>query len=201
MSAQDKAPLYHAKRELVAAQRAIERMGQASSLEDLEDEWKAYLTAIEKCWIKVERACQHIRNKFQPWQGQYANERRKDPLLKYLKHARNSDHHSIQENMDKKAASSSMYVEGGPGVTHIERLEIKDGQLVEYRGNKPLVIENLPNRVELLPVKDGSKWYNPPSQHKGAKLVWPAPLDVAQLGLEYYTKYVSEAEEKFFSSA
>jgi hypothetical protein len=198
MSTEEKASLYHAKRELVAAQRAIERMSQAESLEDLEDEWKAYLSAIEKCWIKVERSCQHVRNKFQPWQGTYANERKKDPLLKYLKHTRNSDHHSIQENMGKKAASSSMYVEGGRGVTHIEHLEIKDGRIVEYRGNKPLVIENLPNRVELLPVKDGTKWYNPPKQHKGTKLAWPAPMDVSQLGLEYYKQFVDAAEEKFF---
>ncbi len=160
-----KKPLYHAKRELLASEKAIERMSQAKSFEDLEDEWKIYLNSIEKCWVKVERACQHVRNKFQPWQGTFARQRKKDPLLRYIKHARNSDQHTIQENMEEKNASSSMSVEGGPGVTHIERLEIKGGKLVEYRGNKPLTIKNLPNRVELLRVKDGSKWYNPQKSH------------------------------------
>jgi hypothetical protein len=101
--------------------------------------------------------------------------------------------------MQKKDASNSMYVEGSPGVSHIERLEIRDGKLVEYRGNKPLVIKNLPNRVELLRVKDGSKWYNPPKSHKQIKLLWPAPIDVAVLGLEYYRAFIRQAEEKFFS--
>lgn len=199
MSTEDKGPLYHAKRELVAAEKAIERMSQSKSLEDLEDEWKNYLNAIEKNWVKTERACQHIRNKFEPWQGQFTRERKKDPLLKYIKHARNSDQHTIHECMEKKDASNSMYVEGGPGVTHIERLEIKDGKLVEYRGNKPLIIENLPNRIELLRVKDGSKWYNPPKSHKQVKLHWSAPIDVAVLGLEFYRDFVKQTEEKFFS--
>ena len=198
MSKEPKEPLYHAKRELIAAEKAIERMTKSDSIEDLEDEWKNYLNAIEKCWVKTERSCQHVRNKFQPWQGNFAKERKKDPLLKYIKHARNSDQHTIQEGMEKKDASSSMYVEGGPGVAHIERLEIKNGKLVEYKGNKPLIIENLPNRVELLRVKDGSKTYNPPKSHKAIKLLWPAPVDVAVLGLEYYRDFVSQVEQKFF---
>jgi hypothetical protein len=94
-----------------------------------------------------------------------------------------------------------MYIEGGPGVTHIEKLEIRDGNLIEYRGNRPLIIENLPKRVELLRIKDGNKWYNPPKTHKQIKLLWAAPVDVAILGLKYYRDFVKQAEEKFFSPA
>ncbi|MFA6011587.1 MAG: hypothetical protein WC799_16485 [Desulfobacteraceae bacterium] len=111
MSTEHKDPLYYAKRELDAAERAIERMTQAMSIEELEDEWKAFLNTIEKCWIKTERVCQHVKNKFQPWQGNYTNERKNDPLLRYIKHARNSDQHTIQEVFEKKDASSSMYPE------------------------------------------------------------------------------------------
>lgn len=193
-----KEPLYHAKRELKGAETAIQRMSNAKTIEGLEDEWKVFLNSIEKVWIKTERSCQTIRNKFQPWQGAYARERKKDSLLRYLKHARNSDQHTIQETMQKKDASSSMYVEGGPGVTHIESLVIQNGQVVEYRGNKPLILENLPNRIELLPVQDNSKWYNPPRWHKHIKLAWPAPIDVAVLGFEYYREFLNELENKFY---
>jgi len=198
MSTETKEPLYHAKRELASAEKAIRRMSGAQSIEDLEDEWKNFLNSIEKVWVKAERSCQHIRNEFQPWQGKFARERKKDALLKYIKHARNSDQHTLAEGMQKKDASSSMYVEGGQGVTHIERLEIRDGKLIEYKGNKPLIIENLPNRVELLRVKDSSKWYNPPRSHKQVKLLWPAPVDVAVLGLEYYRDFINKIETKFF---
>ena len=199
MSTGNREPLYHAKSELRSAEKAIERMTQAKSIEDLEDEWKIYLNAIEKVWVKTERGCQHVRNKFQPWQGSFSRERKKDALLKYIKHARNSDQHTIEEVMQKKDASSSMYIKGGEGVTHIERLVIENGNLVEYRGNKPLTIENLPNRVELLRVKDSNKWYNPPKSHKQVRLHWPAPVDVAVLGLEYYRDFVSQVESKFFN--
>jgi hypothetical protein len=192
-------PLHSAKRELSIAEKAIERMSKATSLDDLEDEWNIYLGAIEKCWVKAERSCQQFRSQFQPWQGVFSNERKKDALLRYLKHARNSDQHSIQETMQKRDASSSMYVEGGDYV-HIEKLEIKNGQLVEYKGNKPLIIENLPNRIELVPVKDGANWYNPPKSHKQIKLVWPAPIDVAIIGLEYYRSYLQQIETKFFAN-
>lgn len=194
----NKEHLYHAKRELRTAEKAIERMTEAENLEDLEDEWKIYLNAIEKVWVKTERACQHVRNKFQPWQGAFARERNKDALLKYIKHARNSDQHAIEETMDQKNASSSMYIEGGEDV-YIDSLKIDNGKLIEYRGSKPLTIENLPNRIELLRVKDSNKWYNPPKSHKQVKLHWPAPVDVAILGLEYYSDFVKQAESKFFT--
>jgi hypothetical protein len=194
-----KEPLHHAKRELLIAEKALSRMGSSENIDDLEDEWKVFLGAIEKCWVKTERACQSQRNKFQPWQVLFARDRKKDALLKYVKHARNSDNHSIREVMQKADASSSMYVEGGPGVTHIENLEIRDGRLISYKGNRPLTIENLPNRVELIKVMDSGKWYNPPKSHKNIKLLWAAPLDVSALALEYYKDFVSQVEEKFFS--
>ena len=137
-------PLKHAKGELRQAEKALKRMSQAESFEDLEDEWRIFLGSIEKCWIKAERGCQQIRNQFQPWQGKFARDRKKDPLLKYLKHARNSDHHTIQETLQEKDASSSLYVEGGPGLVTIGNLYIKDGKLVSYKGSHPLILENLP---------------------------------------------------------
>jgi len=109
-------PLYYPKRELQTAKRAIENMKNAHDFETLEDEWRIYLNAIEKFWVKSERVCSPEHAKFQPWQGFYTKQRKKDPLLKYLKHARNSDQHSIQESMNTKPASRSMYIEGGDSV-------------------------------------------------------------------------------------
>lgn len=69
----------------------------AENFEVFEEEWRHFLNCIEKVWDKVERSCQHVKNSFQPWQGKYANLRRKDMLLRYLKQARDADNHSIQE--------------------------------------------------------------------------------------------------------
>lgn len=175
-------------------------MKSAQSFQEFESEWKNCLNAVEKIWVKAERACQHVRNEFQPWQGRFARERKKDPLLRYLKHARNVDQHSIQECMTRKQAERRL----GPAygnTWHINHLEIRNGEVVSYRGDKPLLVTDLPNRIELLPVKDRTKWFNPPSMHKGQKLFWAAPVTIAELGLEYYRSFLVQVEEAFFDGS
>lgn len=190
--------LRSAERELESAQRAIERMKSASSLDEFEDEWRIYLGAIEKCWVKAERACQHIREKFEPWQGKYKKIRKSDSLLKYLYHARHSDQHSIQEMIEPKSAGWHTTI-GRPGQSvYIEHLEIDDfGNVISYKGNRPLEYKFFPQRVELLPVLSSKKWYSPPSKHLEEALHWPAPLKVAELGLSFYQKYLRDIREKF----
>jgi hypothetical protein len=63
-----------------------------------------------------------------------------------------------------------------------------------------MIVEDLPNRVELLKVKDSGKWYNPPKTHMGNKLPWSAPINVAELGIEYYRNFINEVEEQFFKN-
>lgn len=188
-----------ARNEIRIAQKALFGMRQSNNFEDFEDEWKTYLASIEKAWVKTERSCQHIRNKFQPWQGTFLRQRKKDPLLRYLKHARNSDHHSIQGLAEQMPGSFQAIVPGG-GFTYIEKLVTgPDGRVVEYKGNKPIEITELPDRIELTRVKDGGNWYNAPTSHLGELLEWPDPFVVAELGIKYYEKYIHEVEEKFFS--
>lgn len=199
MKEQSEDPLYYPKRELNTAKRAIENMKNAQDFETLEDEWRIYLNSIEKAWVKAERVCSPVHTKFQPWQGFYAKQRKKDPLLNYLKHARNSDQHSIQESMNAKPASRSMYVEGADFV-HIDKLTIKDGEVVEYKGNKPLIVEDLPHRIELAPITDSGKLYQPPKVHLSKKIPWSAPIDVAEFGLAYYLNFLAKIEKHFYTT-
>lgn len=84
----------------------------------------------------------------------------------------------------------------------IKHLEFgKDGQIVKYEGSHPMHITFYPGRVELMRVKDRGSWYNPPAQHLGQPLQNSSPLDVAELGLKFYTAFVAEAEAKFFPSS
>ncbi len=199
MKEQVEDPLYYPRRELKTAKRAIENMKNAHDFEILEDEWRIYLNAIEKSWVKAERICSPIHTKFQPWQGFYTKQRKKDPLLKYLKHARNSDQHSIQKSMDTKPASRSMRIEGGNSV-YIDKLIIKNGNVIEYKGSKPLIIEDLPHRIELAPIVDSGKLYQPPKIHLTKKILWSAPINVAELGLDYYSNFLAKIEKHFYST-
>ena len=157
----------------------MERMRSASDFDSFEDAWRQYLVALQKVWVKTERSCQPVRDSFEPWQGKFKRQRTKDQLLRYLRHARNADEHSIQVILDDI-----------PGDT----VTTSSGDTV-YVGN--LVVTTSP-RIELRPVEDRGKWYNPPVEHLGKALAERDPLKVAELGLTFYASFVEQAERKSF---
>ena len=171
--------LREAKFELRSAERALGRMRSASDFDSFEDAWRQYLVALQKVWVKTERSCQPVCEDFEPWQGKFERRRKKDQLLRYLRHARNADEHSIQLILDDI-----------PGQT----VTTSSGDTV-YVGNS--VVTTSP-RIELLPVEDRGKWYNPPAEHLGKTLAKRDPLKVAELGLTFYADFVEQAERKFF---
>jgi hypothetical protein len=191
-------PLHQAKAALRAANRALERMKDAHDVEEFEDAWQDYLGSLEKSWVKVERSCQAYRNRFQPWQGKFARRRKKDPLLRYLKHARHADEHTIEEIIERVPGYRTLNPAYGNS-WHIEHLEIRDGDIVSYSGDKPVMVQDIPDRVELRRFKESGTWYNPPTQHLDKALNRQDPISVAELGLRFYTNFVEQAEEKFFT--
>jgi hypothetical protein len=152
-------------------------MRSASDFDSFEDAWRQYLVALQKVWIKTERSCQPVRESFEPWQGKFKRQRKKDQLLRYLEHVRNADQHSIQLILDD--VPEQIVTAGGDKV---------------YVGNDVVVIAP---RIELLPVEDRGVWYNPPAEHLGKVLAERGPLKVAELGLIFYAGFVGQAERKF----
>ena len=56
--------------------------------------WNNFLIHLNLCWIKAERGFQDVKNKFGPFQGKYKEIIKSDPLLIYLRQARNAVEHS-----------------------------------------------------------------------------------------------------------
>ncbi|HHQ4928184.1 TPA: hypothetical protein ACSP88_001591 [Aeromonas hydrophila] len=195
----NKALLTHAKNELNTAIRACERMRTAQSMSELESEWRIYLSSIEKCWVKTERACQEFQNKFQPWQGKYKSIRKTDQLLKYLYHARHSDQHSIQEIIEPKPSTLISSI-GEPGQNVSIRYLTTNllGGIDNYQGSHPIITISLPARIEALPVLSSKKWYEPPKKHLGKLIPLPTPIVIAELGISFYQEYINQVESKFF---
>ena len=168
-------------------------MRESRSFADFEEGWKAFLTALEKAWAKLELAAKHSNNsRFQPWAGPYAKLRRTDPLLKYLRHARNADHHTLSDSVNFSPQKLTVKVPGGPGPVYIERLEMRKGR-IDYKGSHPLEMDYAAPRLELLRVKDRGEWYNPPNQHLGRPLTAQDPLAVAEQGLAFYRAAIDDA--------
>lgn len=188
--------LKHPKSNLTAARQSLERMKNAETFESYEIEWREFLGHLEKVWNKVERACQPMQAKFQPWQGRYHSLRKKDMLLRYLKAARDVDSHSIQDLAKMEVGRREMNFVNPRG-GYIEHMEIRGGEIVTYRGD-PMLVKDTPPHPIALPVKNNGSWYNPPTSHLGQPIADQHPSRLAQLGLEFYEKFVLEAEAKFF---
>ena len=184
-----------ARAELRAAKNALQQMSEAESFEVYEDAWRQFLNCLEKCWNKAERGCQHVRDQFQPWQGRTQNLRKKDMLIRYLKQARDADNHSIQELAEHKPGGTGLGFANGSG--HIKRLEIVNGEIVHYEGD-PLTLTHYPSRVLVKSVLNSGKWYNPPTSHLEKPLNSADPRILGKLGLEFYERFIDEAEAKFF---
>jgi hypothetical protein len=191
--------LKHPKSELRSAERAITRMKESKNFSEFENAWKDFLTTLEKVWIKTERVCQEVRNKFQPWQGYYKKIRRKDLLLRYLKHARNADHHTIQEGI-KHTPGRTTFNPAHGNSWHIDKLVITNGKVTEYSGDKPMRVEHYPSKIELLKVEDSGNWYKPPKKHNGERIPLKNrnPISISELGLKFYEGFVKECEDEFF---
>jgi len=183
--------------ELRSAARAIRDMKQANSLEEFEAEWREFLTCLEKVWTKVERSCQTVRNKFEPWQGKYHRLRKKDMLLRYLKQARDADNHSIQDFTKIESGSRSIRFENPKG-GYIKHMEIRGGEIAAYEGD-PIVVEDKPPQPVAVPVKNNGEWYNSPTSHLGKPITTLHPIVLAEFGLKFYENYVNEVEHQFFN--
>lgn len=185
------------KLELKKAISKLEKMRKAESMDEFEEHWTDFLNSLEKVWIKAERECQPFKNKFQPFQGKFKNLRRRDPLLKYLKNARDADVHSIQEIIKKEESRLKSVTPVYRKSTYIKRMEIRAGKITDYEGD-PIIVESTPNVIKTKSFTNHGIVYVVPTIHRGAKIANPYDASVlAELGIHFYSDFLDQIEKNF----
>lgn len=190
-------PLKQARGELTAAHKAIAAMKLAQTMDEYEAEWRAFLNCLEKLWVKLERSCQPFKDVFQPWQAEDATRRRDDELLRYLKAARHADNHSIQDVAKLNPGFQALRFTN-PNGTYIEHMSIKDGKIVEYRGD-PVTIEVVAPHPAAVRVMNSGVWFEPPTMHLGKPVTTAHPTELAELGLKFYSEFYQDVKIHFFT--
>jgi hypothetical protein len=164
-------PLHHASKELIAAIDFYERMhrNHLAEFAAFESDWREFLQKIERVWNKIQAAvCQYPG--WRKIESEINRLRSEDPLLSYLRHARNADEHSIQNvasDWDGRLRASQI------GATSVR-------------------VEWDPWDRPLLPVKNRGVLYQPPREHLGMdftdrlKKGTAEPIVVADLALHFY---------------
>ena len=167
-------PLRQAKQELTLAWEAVHALSKASTLDQAEIFWRQVLNHLEKVWVKAERSCQPFRAKFEPWQQTYHLQRNSDPLLIYLRQARDADNHSIQEVADVMTLLSGTF-----------------GPPVRIRWSEPELVA--------LPVINRGVTYEPPACDVGEGQTTKHPVVLATQGCNFYADYLCAIQGRFFA--
>lgn len=189
-------PLVHARKELRSAQRALESMRRASSLDELEEAWIAYLRHLERTWNKAQAQLKGS-SKFQGWtyRGRTEALRKNDPLLAYLRNARGCDEHGIDPIAEKRHGGIGIDAAEGNRL-HIRKLEMINGTIRIASPNK-LKITIDPGQFRLVPVINRGVTYPVPTSHLESNLTGTDPISLGELGLKFYSEFLDEAEAEF----
>jgi hypothetical protein len=190
-------PLKQARAELTAAHKAIAGMKAAKTMDEFEADWRVFLNCMEKHWAKVERSCQPFKNAFQPWQGKYIAHRKDDMLLRYLKAARHADNHSIQD-VAKLNSGSQAFKFANPRGGFIKHMSFSSSGVIAYEGD-PMIVEITPPHPVTVGVFNSGEWFEPPTLHLGTPLHTGHPVELAELGLKFYSGFFQEVKQKFFA--
>lgn len=185
-----------ARRELEWAKNCLERMKTSSSLEEIEEAWSSYLSCIEKTFSRADLAM-NSHKKYKGFISRYNHKRKKDALLSYLKHARNSDHHGL--------SVTTQQLSPGLGIGPADNSGTMSGHFssdmygnFSFKSKTPVKVTFYPARVEVLPCKDRNKnIHTPPNTHLHKPIGSRNPIVLAELGISFYEQMLISAETFF----
>ena len=163
-----------AVRELEKAAKACRRMAKigVGSFSEYDDAWRAVLTHVDRVWNKLQAAARD-RQGWPAIESINRHLRKEDPLLLYVRQARNVEEHTIAPiaedwKPEMKVVGTMLYF-------------------------KPW------SRI-LLPVTNRGKTFHPPKEHLGVRLENVSPLYVANLAISFYCKLYNDVLTKVYGA-
>lgn len=156
-----------------------------------EQEWRKVLSALERLWGKANSHFGKSRE-WKPWSEEVVRLRKTDPLLRYLRVARNTDEHTVEPIADREVITKTF--EATREVYYDEK-----GRIAPSPFAKPPRLIVTAHRMRLLPVKDRNETIPVPESHLGSPIEGHLPLVVAEAGVRYYADLLDRAEKRFVS--
>lgn len=202
--------LKQAKATVTAARKAATELQDAylQNAEQAEAAWLAFLMPAHTFYFKMKNAVKHHPQARQ-WFGGKVKERREDPTLAYLHHARNDAEHGTEpitertgpylvisagQHPSRLQLYKSINTRADGTATGRAVVDVATGETV----NVPMVTFKVDEIVQLARVtsRDG-KAYDPPTIHLGKKLQRPTPTSLSQLMCAYLERTLKECERFF----
>ncbi|UUX97464.1 hypothetical protein [Aquabacterium sp. J223] len=179
------------KEHLARAKAHVEAFATAPTLEDAEHHWKSFLQDLERCWFKAE-AHYGRSPKWNGWAAKYRKARETDPLLAYLRRARDAQEHTIADITSRVPGSITMAAADPQKPAYMSEVIVhKDGTVSGVAEN--LKVEVTSPSLGLLPVTNRGKSYPIPTSHLGQPF-HGRPVALAECGLAYYAELLDAAD-------
>jgi len=194
--------MFNATHEAMAkAEGFVLQMKQAKNLRQFEDAWKDYLGALQRTWNKLGSEAKKIARvhagtpaaaQVGPALKAISRTINDDPLLNYLKHARDSDEHTVEPITTNVGATLTVTAIQRP--VHVRGILVVGDQLVPD-ADGPLSTAFSPARMILLQVLDKrGRRTDVPTTHLGKPVSYEDVVAVAQLGLEFCKSSAARVE-------
>jgi hypothetical protein len=187
-----------------AVHQAYERLERASAaavhladvdrpLGQLSIDWSNFVMAANTVYTKLEQGSKGNKTS-EYWYGTKKHARKKDPLLRYLHAARNSDEHSL-ELVSGFGVSGRSFHKGVTVAVDESRRNIKIDFQDSPKPEPGAKVAEL--RIAFYPqtVTDQrfSDRFDPPTSHLGQLIADQTAPGIAALALDYLEKMISEA--------
>jgi hypothetical protein len=181
--------LKQAWQELHKAERAHHGMTHVATLDNIEDSWKEFLFAVTVLYNKL-NAGSKGNAKSVTWFNTVKHERKIDPLLSYLHHARDVATHGIARIAEQRgsifAIKGDFILNGTFG---------KDLTVTPILGGAPVKFMSVPAHLELIKVVDdrfGTE-FEVPEAHLGQVIYNKTPHEFSRLALIYLRDLLGRA--------
>jgi len=190
----DKTAVNAACDHLARADAALRAIEGAQTLAEIETAWSDFLIAANRVFSKLEQGAK-TNGQSKAWYGRKKHERRTNPLLRYIHHARNADEHGLSKVTERTEPGLALGV--GPGTWRFDGTIGPDGhmKIIAMGGQiagQSKFVETLPSKVRLLRVVDCGDPYDPPREVNSKELL---PNEVATLALDYLRQMTEEARQ------
>lgn len=178
---------------LKRARDALDNINAMSNPAEQAECWQDFLIHLERIWNKAEA---HFSKspKWGGWCSPYARLRKKDPLLSYLRHARNADEHTTAPISMTGPRQLRINPISGSDL-YIKKLESINGRIT-LETDAPVRFRVVDGKAAPIAVTDKNVEYAVPTVHLGQP--FNAKFDrMAELALAFYEDALTKAEEFF----
>lgn len=192
-----KAAIEKAKDRLESAKARLKDLETSKDYASARRHWYDFLFSSNAVFSILEQGAKGF-DKSENWLGKKRHERKNDPLLSYLHHARNADEHGIP-SVTELDRQKIVFVENGKPIAALEGIVGNTGRFQSLSDDKSPNFSKVtelriyPDRAKLIEVSDRGVAYAPPSTHLGSAIDENGPIAVAGLMVRYIESMIDEA--------